>query len=68
MESRSRNTTTCLMNDNLIPLTTETQSLMDALLCADIHVGGLSSKNAKTMGELVERRPRVHSPPQINQD
>lgn len=67
MESRSRNTATCLMNDGLISLMMETQSLVDALHSADIHVGSLSSNTAKTMREVVERRLGGHSRPQIKQ-
>lgn len=61
--------TTCLMIDSLIPRTTETQSLRDALHRADIHVGSPTSKNATAMAMVVEqRRLDRHSTPQINQD
>lgn len=55
------------MNDGLISLMTETQSLVDALHGADIHLGSLCSNAAKSMGEVVERRLGGHSGPRINQ-
>lgn len=55
------------MNDGLISPMTETQSLVNALHSADIHVFSLSSNTAKTMGEVMEQRLGGHSKPQINQ-
>jgi hypothetical protein len=56
------------MNDNLIPLPTETQPLVNALHRVDIPIGSPGSKNAKSIGAVVAQRLSRHSGPQINQD
>lgn len=56
------------MNDSLITLPTEIQSLVNALRSADIPISSPSSKNAKSVGEVVKRHLCGHSRTQIHQD
>lgn len=56
------------MNDSLIPLTPETQSLVNALRSADLPIGGPGSQNTKSVREVAARHLSGHSRTQINQD
>lgn len=56
------------MNDRLISLPMEAHSLVNALRSADIPISSPCSKNEKSAGEVVKRRPGGHSRTQIHQD
>ena len=55
------------MNNNLIPLTRETRSLVEILHDAATRIGRLTSDHVKTMRQVGERWLYGHSRPHINQ-